>query len=412
VPHADRPERVQAHAVTATAEPKAALASAVLAQQDDLRAFALDLHAHPELAFQEHRSAAALTRALREAGFDVETPVAGLDTAFVARHRFGPGGPRIALLAEYDALPGIGHACGHNLISAAALGAARALTEALEADTGELLVIGTPAEEGGGGKIIMLEHGVFDDVDAALMFHPGARTMTVRGSLAATRITMRFHGKAAHAAAAPHLGINALDACIGTFNAINALRQHVRDETRIHGIISHGGDAANITPAYAEAKFSVRHRRFAYVQELKERVEACARGAASAVGATVEFEEGLAYAERRVNHVLAERFGAHLEAQGERVLPPPEVGGVGSSDFGNLSQRLPALHPYVAMVPEGTSAHTPEFAAAAASEHGMRAMRLAATALAQTVAELLTSPTLLEAVKHDFRSAHSSGGTA
>jgi amidohydrolase len=399
--------------VTATVDPAYAALTAAVAEQDDaLRAFALDLHAHPELAFQEHRSMAALTRELADAGFRIETPVAGLDTAFVARHRFGPGGARIALLAEYDALPGIGHACGHNLISAACLGAARALRRTLDADAGELLVIGTPAEEGGGGKIIMLEHGVFDGVDAALMFHPGARTMTIRGSLAAARLTMRFYGKAAHAAANPHLGVNALDACIGTFVAVNALRQHVRDETRIHGIISHGGDAPNITPAYAEAKFSVRHRRFAYVQELKERVMDCARGAAMAVGATVEFDEGLAYAERRVNAVLAERFGAHLEAQGESVLPPPEVGGVGSSDFGNLSQRVPALHPYVAMVSEGTSAHTPEFAAAAASERGMRAMRIAATALALTTADLLTSPSLLEAVTDDFRSAHSPGGTA
>jgi amidohydrolase len=380
----------------------AAIRSAVEAQEGELRAFALDLHAHPELAFEEHRSAAALVEALTDAGFAVEHPAAGLDTAFIARHRFGPGGPRIALIAEYDALPGIGHACGHNLISAACLGAARALLASSPLDAGELLVIGTPAEEGGGGKIIMLDAGVFDGIDAAMMFHPGARTMTTRGSLAATRMTMRFHGRAAHAAATPHAGINALDACIQTFNAINALRQHVRDETRIHGIITHGGEAANITPAYAEAKFIVRHRRHEYVQELKERVLACARGAAASVGATVSFEEGLAYAERRVNHALARRFAQHLEALGEPVLEPLAVGGVGSSDFGNLSQALPAIHPYIAIVPEGTSAHTPEFAAAAATPAGLRAVSLAATSLALTTHDLFAEPSLLEDVRAEF----------
>lgn len=380
----------------------AAVDRAVEAQRAALETFALDLHAHPETAFEERRSAAALRDALAAAGFAVEAPVADLETAFVARKRFGAGGPRVALIAEYDALPKLGHACGHNLIAAATLGAARALATALAVSSGELLVIGTPAEEGGGGKILMLRAGVFDGVDAALMFHPGARTMTTRGSLAATRVTMRFHGRAAHAAAAPHLGVNALDACIQTFNAINALRQHVRDETRIHGIISHGGDAPNITPAYAEAKFSIRHRSHAYVEELRDRVLAAARGAAASVGATVDFEEGLAYAERRVNRTLADRFRAHLESLGEPVLEPLAVGGVGSSDFGNLSQAVPAIHPYVAMVPEGTSAHTPEFAEAARSPAGLRALRLATLALARTATELFTDPDLVAAVAAEF----------
>ena len=378
------------------------LERAIDAAWPELEAFTLDLHAHPELMFEEHRSAAALVAALERAGFEVETGSGGIDTAFVARHRFGPGGPRVALLAEYDALPELGHACGHNLIATAALGAARALREALVDGAGELLVIGCPAEEGGGGKILLLQAGVFEGVDAALMFHPGSRTMTIRGALAATRVTMRFHGKPAHAATAPHLGVNALDACIQTFNAINALRQHVRDETRIHGIITHGGDAPNITPAFAEAKFIIRHRSHVYVDELKERVLAAARGAAASVGASVSFEEGLAYAERKVNHVLAGRFRAHLETQGEAVLEPLAVGGVGSSDFGNLSQALPAIHPYVAMVPEGTSAHTPEFADAAASSAGMRALHLAATALAATAADLFRDPSVLAAATAEF----------
>jgi amidohydrolase len=381
------------------------ITSLVAAQADELEAIALELHAHPETAFEERRSAELLRTALRAAEFEVEAPVAGLETAFVARHRFGPGGPRVALLAEYDALPGLGHACGHNLIAAASLGAARALRRAGGIERGELLLVGTPAEEGGGGKIIMLDAGVFEGVDAALMFHPGSRTMTTRGSLAATRLTMRFHGRSAHAASNPHLGVNALDACIQTFNAVNALRQHVRDETRIHGIITHGGDAANIVPAYAEARFIVRHRNHDYVVELKERVMAAARGAAASVGATVEFEEGLAYAERKVNRSMADRFRTHLEALGEPVLDPPAVGGVGSSDFGNLSQALPAIHPYIAIVPEGTSAHTPEFAEAAASPSGLRALGLAATTLALTAFDLLTDDELLESATREFREA-------
>jgi amidohydrolase len=388
------------------------LAAAIEADWPYLEAFALDLHAHPELLFEEHRSAGKLVDSLREAGFEVEAPAGGLDTAFVARHRFGEGGPRIALMAEYDALPEMGHACGHNLIATAALGAARALRGTLEASGGELSVIGCPAEEGGGGKILLLRAGVFEGVDAALMFHPGSRTMTIRGALAAARVTMRFYGKAAHAAGSPELGINALDACILTFNAINSLRQHVLDETRIHGIITHGGSAPNIVPDFAEAKFLIRHRRTEEVAALKERVLAAARGAAAAVGARVEFHEGLLYAERKVNVPMANRFAEHLEAQGEPVKPAPAIGGVGSSDFGNVSQVLPAIHPYVAIVREGISAHTPEFAAAAASPAGLRGLRLAATALAATAADLLTDPDLLAAARADFGAPTPAGGTA
>jgi amidohydrolase len=381
---------------------------AIAAKIDDLKptleALSLRVHAHPELAWEERQAAAWLTGALEDEGFAVERELSGLETAFRATYELGAGGPTVALLAEYDALPDLGHACGHNLICTAAIGAALALRHVLEGQglEGRIQVIGTPAEEGGGGKIVLLERGAFEGIDAAMMFHPGARTMTTRGSLAATRVTMAFHGKAAHAAAAPHLGVNALDACIQTFNAINALRQHVKDETRIHGIITKGGSAPNIVPDYAEAKFSVRHRNLDYLQEVKEKVLDCARGAAMAVGATVEFSEGLTYAERKVNRAMAGRFGEHLEALGEPVKEPPQIGGVGSSDFGNLSQVLPAIHPYVAIVPEGVSGHTPEFAAASASPEGIRGMLLAAKALALTTADLLADPRFLAKAKEEF----------
>jgi amidohydrolase len=369
-----------------------------------LESLSLRIHQNPELAWQEREAVSRLTAALEAEGFFIERDLCGLETAFRASYGSAEGGPTIALIAEYDALPEIGHACGHNLICTAAVGAATALRQALAEGKlpGRIQVIGTPAEEGGGGKILLLERGAFEGVDAALMFHPGARTMTVRGSLAATRVTMAFRGKAAHAAANPHLGINALDACIGTFNAVAALRQHVKDETRIHGIITRGGAAANIVPDYAEAKFIIRHRSQDYLRTLKDKVLDCARGAALAVGATVEFEEGLTYAERKINHTLAERFAHHLERLGEAVKAPPPIGGVGSSDFGNVSQALPAIHPYIAMVPEGTSAHTPDFAAAAGSPAGMRAMLLAAKCLALTAADLLGDPKFLKDVKDEF----------
>ena len=381
------------------------------ALEPDLRALSLEIHAHPEVAFEEHFAAATLTAALEGHGFEVQRGFPDLPTAFRATFELpgavSAGGPTVAFIAEYDALPGIGHGCGHNLICAAAIGAAAALTRALTAAdapavAGRVVVIGTPAEEGGGGKILLLERGAFEGVDAALMFHAGARTMTTRGSLAAGRVTMKFHGRAAHAAAAPHLGINALDACIQTFNGVNALRQHVKDETRIHGIITHGGDAPNIVPEYAEARFIIRHRSYEYMREVKEKVFECARHAAASVGATVELVEGFEYAERRINLTMAGRFRRHLESLGESVKEPLKTGGVGSSDFGNLSQVVPAIHPYIAMVPEGVSAHTREFAEAAASPAGLRAMVLAAKCLAATGAELLTDPTLMDAVKREF----------
>ncbi len=373
----------------------------------DLRALSLEIHANPELAFQETFAAERLTRELEGHGFEVQRGFPDLPTAFKATYELGANGPTIAFIAEYDALPGLGHACGHNLICAAAVGAAAALTQTLRDQNviGTVLVIGTPAEEGGGGgKILLLEQGAFAGVDAALMFHAGARTMTTRGSLASSRVTMRFHGKAAHAASAPHLGVNALDACIQTFNGINALRQHFKDETRIHGIISHGGEAPNIVPEYAEAKFSIRHRSFEYMREVKHKVFECARHAAASVGATVELVEGLEYAERRINLTMADRFRHHIESLGEPVKEPLKTGGVGSSDFGNLSQAVPAIHPYVAIVPEGVSAHTREFAEASASPAGLRAMLLAAKGLALTGADLLLDPALMAEVKREFES--------
>lgn len=379
----------------------------------DLTTLALDIHAHPELAFEELRSSEKLANLLRSAGFHVQQPYCDLATAFAAKHSFGEGGPTVTLLAEYDALPDLGHACGHNLIAAASVGAAMALKTALENElnSGTIQVIGTPAEEGGGGKILLLERGGFDSSDAALMFHPSHRTMVNRSALALTSLTLKFKGKASHAASNPHLGINALDACIQTFNAVNAMRQHLPDEHRIHGVITHGGVAPNIVPEYAEAKFLVRHKRLELLYGIRDKVIACAQGAAQSLGATVEIEEGHIYAERNVNPVMAERFGRYLEQQGVTLQSPPAVGGVGSSDFGNLSQALPAIHPYLKIVPEGTSNHTHEFAKAAASPEGLNAMLQACKALAGTAADMLIDSAFMQRVKEAFKQSQNRSST-
>lgn len=374
---------------------------------ENLEALALAVHNEPELAWQEHSSVRKLVDYLSQEGFEIELPFRELETAFRAVFDLERPGPTITYMAEYDALPKIGHACGHNLICTAAVGAASALAHAAQESGvgGRVQVIGTPAEEGGGGKVVLLERDAFAGSDVAIMFHPGARTMPIRGALAASRMTMIFHGKPAHASSNPHLGINALDACRLTFNAIDAMRQHLRDETRIHGIITNGGSAPNVVPDRAEAMFIARHKEMEYLNEIKQILMRCAQGAAQAVGATVEFDEGFTYAERRNNHQLALRFGGYLQELGEPVKDPPAVGGVGSSDFGNVSQVVPAIHPYISIVPEGVSNHTPEFAAAAASSTGLRAMALAAKAMAMTGFDVLSDPDYLQAVQEEFGSA-------
>jgi amidohydrolase len=365
-----------------------------------LTELSLDLHAHPELAMREHRSAGLLKEWLANEGFAVESPVAGLDTAFVAQT--GSGGPVIAYLLEYDALPEVGHGCGHNLIAAGGLGAATALRQALPDMPGTLRVIGTPGEEGKGGKVIELDAGVFDDVDAALMFHPGSTTMMIRHATASQPMTVKFHGKSAHAAGSPTEGRSALAAMIQLFVAIDSMRQFLPDLSRVHGVITDGGKAANVIPAYAEAEFQVRAITTEEAMEHVDRVIACAEAAAKATGTTVEFEKHPFYAERKNNRVMAGRVGGYLEAQGVKVHEPVLRGGVGSSDIGNVSLRLPAIHPYLGITDRNVPGHSLEMAAAAATPSAQEAMLKMATALAKTGADLFLEPGLLDAAKKEF----------
>ncbi|MEZ4674219.1 MAG: M20 family metallopeptidase [Caldilineaceae bacterium] len=322
------------------------------------------LHANPEVAFEEFQSMALLADTAEQHDFVVERGVAGLETAFVATSVGTEPGPTVAFVAEYDALPGIGHACGPNIIGTAALGAGLALQAIRNEVPGVIKIIGTPAEERGGGKVIMVERGIFEDVDAAMMVHPGSKAMTTRGTLASNKLRFEFFGKSAHAAAAPDLGINALDACIHTFVNINALRQHVTPDVRIHGIITHGGEAPNVVPAYAAAEFSVRAASSDASFAVAEKVARCAEAGALAAGAEVKVHHTTHYANRLANPTMARLFEENITPLGERIQEPAPGERMGSSDMGNVSQMVPAIHPYVTIVDPGTSGHTPEFATA------------------------------------------------
>ena len=369
---------------------------------EDLWDLALRIHAHPELGFEEYQASTWLSEALEKGGFRVERGVGGLPTAFRAVHPAEKPGPRIAILAEYDALPELGHACGHNLIAAIAVGAALGLAPFKEKLPGALLVIGTPAEEGGGGKIKLIQAGLFRDVDAAMMVHPADQTLVDRGSLAITEVKIEFHGKAAHASSEPEKGINALDAVIQTFVALNALRQHIKEGSRIHGIITHGGVKPNIVPEYAAALFYVRAPENTYRDELVEKLRKCAEGAALATGARLVFTKvGHEYKAIRPNKTMARVFGRYLAELG---YPPEEPkGGMGSTDMGDVSWEVPAIHPYIRICAGEIPGHSREFAEAAKSETAKAAMIAAAKAMAATCLELWTNPELFREVQEEFR---------
>ncbi len=375
-----------------------------------------DIHAHPEIRFEERYAAKLLSDELEKAGLAVERGTAGMETAFRGDYGSGRPGPTIALLGEYDALPEIGHACGHNLMGTMSVGAAIAI-KTLMADAasqpadsslalpGKVVMLGTPAEEGGAGKVIMVEKGIFNGIDAAMIIHPGSNNRVHASSIASYKLVIRFHGKPAHAAASPHEGINALDALIMTFNGINALRQHVTPDVRIHGIITKGGAAPNIIPDFAEGNFVIRAADKNMNEKNVEKVKNIARGAALATGATVEFERtGIPYDPMKSNVVLEKVFTANLVAQGvAEEMEERKGGGAGSTDMGNVSCVVPAIHPHIAIAPKGTPGHTHEMCAAAGSEGGHRGLIIGAKVLATTTIDLLTNPSLVEAAWKELR---------
>ncbi|MFF8669941.1 amidohydrolase [Streptomyces sp. NPDC015242] len=372
-----------------------ALREEVAARADALWGVALRLHADPEYAFAEHRAAALLSGELERAGFAVRRGVAGMPTAFTGRS--GHGRPAVALLMEYDALPGLGHACGHNLIAAAGLGAALALAAVPGLSTGSVLAVGTPAEEGGGGKALEVEAGVFDDVDAALMFHPGVYSWARAPLTAQVQYRVAFHGRAAHPTGNPAEGIDALAALVELFNVLAVLGRRLPEGSHVQGIVTQGGTATNIVPEYAEGLFGLRAATTGALEELTERLRVCADGVARATGTTAEVERAaVRYEHFRDSEVLSDRFAAHLARAGIPLSPPTPGVYLGSSDIGNVSTRVPAIHPFVAIAGEDGSDHTPEFAAAAASPRAREVLVAAAQALACTAADVLLCGELRE----------------
>ena len=369
------------------------------AHQSELIELSLMIHQNPEVAFKEVKAAAWLTEYLESKGFNVERGICQLATAF--KGSYGTGKPAVALLAEYDALPKIGHGCGHNIIGTTAVGAAVAARKAVDAAGGSVVVIGTPAEESYGGKVLMAERGAFQDIDAAMLAHPHGVDMASMRSLACIRLEVQFFGKAAHAAGSPDRGVNALEAIIQAFNGINSLRQHINERARIHGIITHGGEAPNVVPDYTAATFLVRSEWESYLDELKEKVLNCFKAASLATGTRLEYEWSSYYAPLKCNLALADLFGKNMETLGRSVLPPMRR-GLGSSDMGNVSVLVPSIHPMVAITTLDVVAHSPEFAEAAASEAGNRGLLDGAKAMAMTVVDLITQPETMKKVQEEF----------
>lgn len=373
-------------------------------RRSELVRLSLDIHDNPELGFQEVKAASWLSDYLKSNGFSVERNIAGLSTAF--RAVYGEGKPKIVVLAEYDALPGIGHGCGHNIIAASAVGAGVASKIVVDNLGGSIIVLGTPGEENFGSKIDMVKAGIFDDVDVAMMVHPSILNIAMERMLASSSLEVEFFGKAAHAAVQPSQGINALEAIILAFNSINSLRQHIKEQARIHGIITDGGEAPNVVPAHSAAKFIIRAPDYAYLEELQGKVLNCFKGASLASGARLEYRWGdKVYAPIKNNVALAKLFSDNLELMGRRLDVFDLQIPFGSSDMGNVSQVVPSIHPMVAIVSPKVSLHSAEFASAAASEAGHQGLLDAAKAMAMTMVDVIGRPEVLEKIKQEFCSS-------
>ncbi|MFC2056986.1 M20 family metallopeptidase [Chloroflexota bacterium] len=388
---------------------KTSAVNEIEACRNQLSELSLKIHSNPELGFQEIKAADWLTRYLEENGFFVERNVCQLPTAFKAS--YGKGSPFIAILAEYDALPNFGHACGHNIIATCAIGAGVASKLAVDQFGGSILVIGTPAEELYGGKIIMADKGAFNDIDVAMIVHPGTIDTAATQALACQTLDVEFFGKAAHAAARPEEGINALEAMLQSFTAINSLRQHIKSTARIHGIITDGGEAANIVPAHSAGNFIVRAMDNDYLDEIKEKVLNCCIGAAAATGNRLQYKWGdVRYAPMRNNLPLAQLFAQNMQSLGRNVSLSDPENTFGSTDMGNISQVVPSIHPFVAIAEKEILIHSPEFVLAAASERGTKGMLDAAKAMAMTVVDLLADSKTLDKVKEEFKSPLENSG--
>ncbi|HEU5287757.1 MAG TPA: M20 family metallopeptidase, partial [Candidatus Limnocylindria bacterium] len=356
-------------------------------RRDSLIELSLAIHANPELGYQERDAALRLTQYLEGDGFKVTHRYKGVETAYRADAKGKTDGPRVAILAEYDALADLGHGCGHNLIAMIGTAAAVAVREVIEELPGSVAAIGTPAEEGGGGKVALLRAGGFDDVDAAMMIHPTTgRNLAGRHSLASNRVVVEYFGRAAHAASQPDQGVNALDAMIQLFNGVNAMRQQLRPDARVHGIIAKGGSAANVIPEHTLGRFSVRALDRRYQQEVLKRFIACAEGAATATGTTVKVtvDENAGYENMVFSTPMAERWAAHMRSLGAQVFDTRDDERVGSTDMGNVMQVLPGIHPYVSISNDAIPGHSTAFRDHARTPEALERALVSSKALALT----------------------------
>lgn len=375
------------------------------ARRKELIDLSLRLHANPEIAFEEVKSSGFLCDYLEANGFQVERGICQIPTAF--RASFGSGRPpRVAFLAEYDALPGVGHGCGHNIIGTASAAAGVALKALLSETGGTVLVIGTPAEEAAGGKVYLAARGAFDGLDCAMLVHPGSRDTAVAYALACLELDVEFEGRAAHAAARPEAGLNALDAMVAAFVNIGLLRQQIRDSARVHGIITDGGQAVNVIPHHTAAKLLLRAEEDDYLdQTLKPKVLACFQGAAEATGCrlTYRWGEESRYRTMRTNVALAAAYKANIEALGRQVTEQESRRSMGSTDMGNVSHLVPAIHPSIAIAPPDVPVHTEEFREIAASDLGHQGLLDSAKALAMTGIDVLVDDELRRRMWQEFR---------
>lgn len=388
-----------------TAAAKKKVAKLVDDMADELIDLSHQIHDQPELAFEEHFAHKVLTDAIEGHGLKVTRGAYELETAFEAVA--GTKGPKIAVCCEYDALPGLGHACGHNIIATAGLGAGLAAAALADELGGTVSILGTPAEEGGGGKVYMIDRGAFKDVDASLMVHPAAADLTVMNTIAVHRLAVTFHGRSAHAAAAPQEGRNALDAAVLAYNSIAALRQHISPEERLHGIFTNGGDKPNIVPSEAAMLWYVRSPNMASLKPLGERVIECFKAGAMAAGCTAEWEWiDPAFADMIDNEPFLDLYASNAGELGRVVTTPePENRVVGSTDMGNVSYEVPSIHPMIKVATDGSPIHTPEFAVHARSKTGDAAVVDGAKAMAMTIVDLWTKPETLKAIKADFKAS-------
>jgi len=376
---------------------------AIDAMSDELISISHEIHANPELAFREHKAAALLSGRVEKEGLPVTREAFGLETAYATE--FGNEGATVGILSEYDALPGIGHACGHNIIATTGLGASLALAKLNGALPGRIRYLGTPAEEQGGGKELMAQEGAFDRLDAAMMVHPAGVDLATMPCICVSEVEVIYSGKSAHASAMPHAGLNALDALVTAYQSIAQLRQHIKPTERIHGIINEGGVAPNIVPDRASGVFYVRAAEAISLAALKARVQACFEAGALATGCTADIKWAKAdYLDMKTSWPIAAAYEANARSLGRDFFPLDKMpsGSAGSTDMGNVSHRVPSIHPMIASAPPSVVIHNPEFARWAGGEMGDKACIDGAKSLAMTAIDFMTEPAMQQAAKATF----------